>query len=51
MSKKAELHYNGGIYDLPIIEGSENETAIDISSLRKDAGIITLDRYIFTLPW
>ena len=44
MSKKAELHYNGTIYDLPLIEGSENETAIDISNLRKDAGIITLDR-------
>ena len=44
MSKNAELHYNGKIYALPLIEGSENETAIDISNLRKDAGIITLDR-------
>ena len=44
MSKKAELHYNGNIYNLPLIEGSENETAIDISNLTKDAGIITLDR-------
>ena len=42
--KKAELHYNGKIYDLPLIEGSENETAIDISNLRKEAGVITLDR-------
>ncbi|MDC0204629.1 citrate synthase [Flavobacteriales bacterium] len=44
MSKKAELHYDGNIYALPLIEGSENETAIDISNLRKDAGVITLDR-------
>jgi citrate synthase len=44
MAKKAELHYDGKVYDLPIIEGSENEIAIDISKLRQDAGIITLDR-------
>ena len=44
MAKKAELHYDGKVYELPIIEGTENETAIDISKLRKDAGIITLDR-------
>ena len=24
MNKKAKLHYNGAIYNLPIIEGSEN---------------------------
>ena len=44
MAKKAELHYDGEVYELPIIEGTENETAIDISKLRQDAGIITLDR-------
>jgi citrate synthase len=44
MAKKAELHYDGKVYDLPIIKGSENEIAIDISKLRQDAGIITLDR-------
>ncbi|HIE73187.1 MAG TPA: citrate synthase [Flavobacteriales bacterium] len=44
MAKKAELHYDGKVYELPIIEGTENETAIDISKLRQDAGIITLDR-------
>jgi len=44
MAKKAELHYDGKVYELPIIEGSENEIAIDISKLRQDAGIITLDR-------
>ena len=44
MAKKAELHYDGKVYELPIVEGTENETAIDISKLRQDAGIITLDR-------
>ena len=44
MGKKAELHYDGEVYELPIIEGTENETAIDISKLRQDAGIITFDR-------
>jgi citrate synthase len=44
MAKKAELHYDGKVYELPIIEGTENETAIDISKLRQDAGIITLDK-------
>ena len=44
MTKKAELHYDGNIYNLPLIEGSENEKAIDISNLRKEAGLITLDK-------
>ena len=49
MTKKAELHYDGNVYDLPVVEGSENEKAIDISNLRKDAGIITLDRGFKTM--
>ena len=44
MGKKAELHYDGKRYDLPVIIGTENEIAIDISRLRKEAGIITLDK-------
>ena len=44
MEKKAELHYDGKRYDLPVIIGTENEIAIDISKLRKEAGIITLDK-------
>ena len=44
MTKKAELHYNGKIYELPIITGTENENAIDISRLRSDTGLITLDK-------
>ena len=44
MSKKAELHYDGNIYELPVISGTENENAIDISKLRSQSGLITLDR-------
>ena len=43
MSKKAELHYDGNIYELPVITGTENENALDISRLRSDSGLITLD--------
>jgi len=43
MTKKAELHIDGKIIELPIITGTENETAIDISKLRAETGVITLD--------
>ncbi len=44
MSEFAELNVNGKIIKLPIIKGSENELAIDISKLRSDSdGVITLD--------
>ncbi len=41
--KKAKLTINKLQLELPIIEGSENEKAIDISNLRKETGYITLD--------
>ena len=44
MSKEAELHYDGNIYKVPVITGTENENAIDISKLRNQSGLITLDR-------
>ena len=44
MSKEAELHYDGHIYKVPVIKGTENENAIDISKLRSESGLITLDR-------
>jgi citrate synthase len=44
MNKNAELNYNGKTYSLPIIEGTEQEIAIDISRLRNDSGMITLDK-------
>jgi citrate synthase len=44
MSDKAELILDGKKIELPIVTGSENEKAIDISSLRASTGYITLDR-------
>ena len=43
MSNSAKLHINGSIYDLPIVEGTEHESGIDISTLRNATGHITLD--------
>lgn len=43
MSKQASIHYNGSTFDLPIIDGSEGECAIDIKSLRSTTQLITLD--------
>jgi citrate synthase len=39
----ARLELDGKTYELPVVVGSEGERAIDISSLRKDSGYITLD--------
>jgi citrate synthase len=44
MSEKATLEINGQKYDFPIINGSENEKAINISSLRAvTGGVTTID--------
>ncbi|MES2279735.1 MAG: citrate synthase [Bacteroidota bacterium] len=43
MSETAQLKIGDKTYDLPVIEGSENEKAIDISKLRDLTGYITLD--------
>ncbi len=43
MSQFAELKYGDKIYQLPVLVGSENEVALDISKLRDDTGLITLD--------
>jgi citrate synthase len=43
MSKTAELIIDGKSYQFPLIEGSENELAINISDLRDQTGIVTLD--------
>ena len=43
MSDKAILSYDGQDYELPVVEGSENEKGIDISKLRAQSGLITLD--------
>src|SRR6187549_108535 len=43
MSKTAELIIDGKSYTLPLLVGSENEVAIDISELLEKTGAITLD--------
>jgi citrate synthase len=43
MSKTAELIIDGKSYVLPLVVGSENEVAIDISELMEKTGAITLD--------
>ncbi len=43
MSDKAQLIYDGKTYDLPVIEGTENEKAVDISKLRGQSGLVTMD--------
>ena len=41
--KTAALTVDGKTIQLPMMTGTENETAIDIANLRKETGAITLD--------
>src|SRR5210317_190083 len=43
MTESVKLIYGENEYQLPIIEGTEGEKAIDISKLRQETGLITLD--------
>jgi citrate synthase len=43
MSKNAIIEIDGNKFELPVMVGSENETAIDISKLRDLTGAITYD--------
>ncbi len=43
MAKTAQLILDGKTYELPVVEGSEGERAIDISKLRATTGYITMD--------
>ena len=43
MSKTAKIEIDGKTFDFPVVTGSENESAIDISKLRDLSGFITLD--------
>ncbi|KAA3647573.1 MAG: citrate synthase [Bacteroidetes bacterium] len=43
MEETAQLKIGDKVYELPIIEGTENEKAIDISALRGQSGLITID--------
>jgi citrate synthase len=43
MSEVAKIELEGTVYEFPVITGTENEKAIDISKLRDTTGYITLD--------
>ncbi len=43
MSDQVELSYKGQKWNLDTITGTENETAFDITKLRAETGLITLD--------
>ena len=43
MTEMATLTYMGQTYQLPVVEGTEGEKGLDISKLRQQSGLITLD--------
>ena len=43
MADEIDLIYKGVKYNFPIVQGTENESAIDIKTLRAQTGLITLD--------
>ena len=43
MTRTATLNFAGRTVELPVVEGSEGELAVDISRLRAETGLITLD--------
>ncbi|MCM4170371.1 citrate synthase [Arenibacter sp. TNZ] len=43
MANNASLEYNGKKFEFPVIEGTENELAIDIKTMRATSGMITID--------
>jgi citrate synthase len=47
MSEKATLTINGTTHQLPVVEGTESDRAIDIAKLRETTGHITLDEGYF----
>jgi citrate synthase len=43
MGEQATLSYGGKKYTFPVVVGTEDERAVDISTLRSETGLITLD--------
>jgi citrate synthase len=43
MSEVAKIELEGNVYEFPVVVGSENEKAIDITKLRGATGYITID--------
>src|SRR3954453_10617500 len=43
MSRTASLKFGDQVIELPVVEGTESELAVDITQLRAKTGLITLD--------
>ncbi len=43
MGETAKIIVDGKTFELPIVTGSEGERAVDISTLRQETGLVTLD--------
>ena len=43
MSRTATIEFEGKKYEFPVMEGTENELAIDIKTLRGTTGMVTID--------
>lgn len=43
MAETVQITYQGKTYDLPVVEGSKGEKAVDISTLRSQTGLVTFD--------
>jgi len=43
MNETVKLEFEGETYEFPVVIGTEGEKAIDVSRLRQDTGLITLD--------
>jgi citrate synthase len=43
LASKAQLHFKDKTIELPLLEGTEGELAIDVGELRQRTGLITLD--------
>jgi len=44
MAETAQLRVDDETYELPIVEGSESEGALDIQNLRSQSGLVPLDQ-------
>src|SRR5262252_445228 len=44
MERKATISFEGKSVELPVVEGTEGELGIDITQLRSQMGLITLDQ-------
>ena len=43
MADSIQLSLDGKTYQYPLVTGTENERGLDISRLRSDTGLITMD--------